>query len=256
MSLGSPSATPVLAPPSVFDDLLVVLAVLGRNCAGDVVAALEQAGVSVRVTSNLAEARCSTARFLSRATVVVDPPAITESIHAGLGVLSRQGAVLVRVAGATTQERIDLLNSGADSVLASVDPGEVVAALGAVLRRTRTSTRKDVPQVVCAGEICVHLDHRTATAAGRSLALTPLEFDLLAYLVLHAGEALSRDRLLEDVWGYEIGGRETVTVHVRRLRRKLEADPSRPTRLQTVWGIGYRLNPDVTTGPVAAEDAC
>ncbi|MBA3798851.1 MAG: winged helix-turn-helix transcriptional regulator [Geodermatophilaceae bacterium] len=110
-------------------------------------------------------------------------------------------------------------------------------------------TAKQMSQVVLAGEIRLHLLQRTATTALRTLALTPLEFDLLAYFVAHIGEALSRDRLLENVWGYDIGGRDTVTVHIRRLRQKIEADPSRPTLLQTVWGIGYRLNPNSIPGP-------
>jgi DNA-binding response OmpR family regulator len=87
----------------------------------------------------------------------------------------------------------------------------------------------------------VHLPTRQGTCGGRLLSLTALEFDLLAYFIAHAGEALGRERLLADVWGYDIGGLETVTVHVRRLRKKIESDPSRPLMLETVWGVGYRL---------------
>jgi len=240
---------PQLVSAPVFDGLSVVLAVLGGDCSESLTSALERADAWVRVTSNLTDARRSNAALGSCATVVIVPltRAITGSLHAGLRALSRQGVVLVLSVDATTRERIDLLNSGADSVLASVDPDEVVAALAAVLRRSQTPTTRMGSQIVCAGEICVNLLHRTATAAGRPLTLTLLEFDLLAYFVAHAEETLSRDRLLENVWGYDIGGRETVTVHVCRLRRKIEADPSRPTLLQTVWGIGYRLNTSPTT---------
>ena len=244
---------PRLVPVLAFDGLSVVLVVLGGNASASVSAALEQAGASVRVVFSMLEARRSIPSFGPRATVVIEPPAITGSIHASLRALSRQGAVLLLPVNATTRERIALLNSGADSVLPTVDADEVVAALAALLRRSTMPTARQMSQVVLAGEIRLHLLHRTATTALRTLALTPLEFDLLAYFVAHIGEALSRARLLENVWGYDIGGRDTVTVHIRRLRQKIEADPSRPTLLQTVWGIGYRLNPNPMTGPVTLQ---
>jgi len=244
---------PRLGPAPTFDGLSVVLVVLGGHVWGSVSAALERAGASVRVVCSLPEARRSTPSFGPRATVVIEPPAITGSIHAGLRALSRQGAVLLLRVNATTRERIALLNSGADSVLPTVDADEVVATLAALLRRSIRPNATQMSQVVLAGEIRLHLLHRTATTALRTLALTPLEFDLLAYFVAHIGEALSRDRLLENVWGYDIGGRDTVTVHIRRLRQKIEADPSRPTLLQTVWGIGYRLNPNPMTTPVTPQ---
>lgn len=238
----APGRTPSSAP--VLDELPIVLAVMGGQSPAFITAALENGGASVRVTSDLGAARRGSGGRC--ATVVFDPPVITASIRAGLRALSRQGPVLLVKLNATTRERIDLLNCGADSVVASVDPKEVVAALGAVLRRSRMPATPRVPQ--CAGDLRVDLADRTASAGGRTVPLTALEFDLLAYFVAHAGQALSRERLLEDVWGYAIGGRETVTVHVRRLRQKIEDDPSRPTRLQTVWGIGYRLETRVPGG--------
>ena len=244
---------PRLGPALAFEGLSVVLVVLGGNASASVSAALEQAGASVRVVFSMPEARRSIPPFGPRATVVIEPPAITGSIHASVRALSRQGAVLLLPVNATTRERIALLNSGADSVLPTVDADEVVAALAALLRRSTMPTARQMSQVVLAGEIRLHLLHRTATTALRTLALTPLEFDLLAYFVAHIGEALSRARLLENVWGYDIGGRDTVTVHIRRLRQKIEADPSRPNLLQTVWGIGYRLNPNPMTGPVTLQ---
>ena len=251
LAAGRTRQQPHRVAEKLFDGLSVVLAVLGEEKAESVRAALEHAGASVRVVFSLPEARHNTPPFGPRATVVIEPPAITGSIHASLRALSRQGAVLLLGVSATTRERIGLLNSGADSVLPTVDADEVVAALAALLRRSTMPTAKQMSQVVLAGEIRLHLLHRTATTALRTLALTPLEFDLLAYFVARAGEALSRDQLLVNVWGYDIGGRETVTVHVRRLREKLETDPSRPTRLQTVWGIGYRLIPDAASPSIA-----
>ena len=81
------------------------------------------------------------------------------------------------------------------------------------------------------------------TRAGRELLLTVREFDLLHHLVAHPGVAFSREQLLADVWGWSFGDQSTVTVHVRRLREKVERDPTRPTRLRTVWGVGYRWEP-------------
>lgn len=240
----SVAARPPQAGSSRIDGVPVVLVLFGGTSGASVAAACRRAGAITRLVSNLADARRSTALFGPCAAIVVEPPSLAGSFHTGLRVLSRQGAVLVAGVSAGTKERIALLNSGVDCVLPRIDPDEVVAALAAVVRRSSMPTPRQLSEVLCAGEIRVQLAHRTATAAGRRLILTPLEFDLLAYFVAHAGVPLSRDRLLENVWGYDIGGRGTVTVHVRRLRRKLEADPAAPTRLQTVWGIGYRLDPD------------
>jgi DNA-binding response OmpR family regulator len=89
------------------------------------------------------------------------------------------------------------------------------------------------------GELVLRLDPRSRQLGCR-LPLTVREFDLLRFLMSHPGEAFTREELLEHVWGWSFGDRSTVTVHVRRLREKIEADPSRPERLATVWGVGYR----------------
>ena len=78
---------------------------------------------------------------------------------------------------------------------------------------------------------------------GSGLSLTAREYDLLAFLLRHPRVAFSREQLFEQVWGWSFGDVSTVTVHVRRLREKIEADPSRPRRLVTVWGVGYRYEP-------------
>lgn len=73
--------------------------------------------------------------------------------------------------------------------------------------------------------------------------MTSREFDLLAYFLAHPGVAFSRADLLEKVWGWDFGDQSTVTVHVRRLREKIEKDPAKPVRVATVWGVGYRYDP-------------
>lgn len=82
--------------------------------------------------------------------------------------------------------------------------------------------------------------------AGAQVNLTMREFDLLAHLMAHPDRAFTRDELLDQVWGWNYGDKSTVTVHVRRLREKIEADPAAPTRLMTVWGVGYRWDPSRT----------
>jgi len=106
-----------------------------------------------------------------------------------------------------------------------------------VLRRSAKPARD---AVLVDGDLQADLTARRATLAGTALALTNREFDLLAHFLTHPGEVFSRDQLLNEVWGWEVGDRSTVTVHVRRLREKVEVDPAEPNRLVTVWGVGYR----------------
>ncbi len=89
------------------------------------------------------------------------------------------------------------------------------------------------------------LDHRRheVTRDGALLALTAREYDLLRFLLASPGQVFTRAELLDRVWGWAVGGESTVTVHVRRLREKIEPDPQEPTRLLTVWGVGYRWEP-------------
>jgi DNA-binding response OmpR family regulator len=81
------------------------------------------------------------------------------------------------------------------------------------------------------------------TVRGGPVALTALEFDLLAFLMSHPGRVFQREELLEAVWNYTFGDTSTVTVHIRRVREKVEPDPSSPAMIQTVWGVGYRFEP-------------
>ena len=95
---------------------------------------------------------------------------------------------------------------------------------------------------------------RTARLRGTELSLTSREFDLLHFLLQHPGQVFGRAEMMERVWGWTFGDRSTVTVHVRRLREKIEPDPARPTRIVTVWGVGYRLDPGSPAGSTAASE--
>ncbi|MDI1464406.1 response regulator transcription factor [Catellatospora sp. KI3] len=139
-------------------------------------------------------------------------------------------------------DRVFGLELGADDyVTKPFSPRELVLRARSVLRRT--SPAPAAAPLLVDGDLRVDPVARIAKLAGAELALTVREFDLLVFLMSHPGVALRRDRLLESVWGWTFGDQSTVTVHVRRLREKIEADPAAPRRIQTVWGVGYRYEP-------------
>jgi DNA-binding response OmpR family regulator len=219
---------------------VVLVAADGGSLPG-LLAALYHAGCTVQVAADLVDARRVLTLLGPHAALVVDVPQLSSALYASMPVLSRQAAVVVCARLASSAQRIALLGQGADAVVCTPDAGEVVALLSAVLRRSAFAVQEPAPDLLSVGDLQVQLSARVATAGGRTLRLTSLEFDLLAYFAAHPGHSLGREQLLCDVWGYDVGGLDTVTVNVCRLRTKIEQDPSRPVRLQTVWGVGYRL---------------
>lgn len=138
------------------------------------------------------------------------------------------------------EDRIAGLGTGADDYLCKpFSPRELVLRVASVLRRTSPPTHSALA-TARDGDLVVDPIARVATLGTQPLTLTTREFDLLAHFLAHPGQAFSREELLSSVWGWQHGDATTVTVHVRRLREKIERDPSAPTRLVTVWGIGYR----------------
>ena len=138
------------------------------------------------------------------------------------------------------------LELGADDyVVKPFSPRELTARVRAVLRRAAGTDAPEsfAVQVIDAGGLCIDLHAREVTRDGTLVGLTAREFDLLAHVARHPRRAFSREELLERVWGYTFGDTATVTVHVRRLREKIETDPSKPEHLVTVWGVGYRWDP-------------
>ena len=136
--------------------------------------------------------------------------------------------------------RIAGLELGADDYVAKpFSPRELILRIESVLRRTGESPGP--AGMLTAGTLTLDTAARVVTRDGAELALTTREFDLLAYLMKHPKRAFSRAELMHRVWGWTFGDQSTVTVHVRRLREKIEADPTEPSLIKTVWGIGYRL---------------
>ena len=142
-------------------------------------------------------------------------------------------------------DRVVGLELGADDYVSKpFSPREVVARIRAILRRVDPlANGRDVRRIVW-GNLEIDRDRREVRRDGEVLALTRKEFDLLELLATHPGRTFSRIELLEHVWDFAWDGdSSTVTVHVRRLRSKIEADPSDPRHVVTVWGVGYRFEP-------------
>ncbi|QUH06146.1 response regulator transcription factor [Saccharopolyspora erythraea] len=159
--------------------------------------------------------------------------------------LRERGEVPVVMLTALGEEsdRVVGLEQGADDyVVKPFSPRELVLRVASILRRARTA-RPVEGEVIADGALRLDLDARRGTLDGTELALTGREFDLLVFLLRHPGRAFSRAELLEQVWGWSFGDHSTVTVHMRRLREKIEPDPARPVRINTVWGVGYRYDP-------------
>jgi DNA-binding response OmpR family regulator len=152
--------------------------------------------------------------------------------------------VIILTARGQESDRIIGLELGADDYVAKpFSAKELVARVRAVLRRAKgplAPAGANGPRLHSDGDLEVDVAARQARLRGEVVALTAREFELLAFLIRHPARAFRREEILEQVWGYRYGDTSTVTVHVRRLREKIEPDPANPVRIATVWGVGYR----------------
>lgn len=152
-------------------------------------------------------------------------------------------AVILLTAKGEESDRVIGLRLGADDyVVKPFSPAELVARVDAVLRRVDVSPAQEAPLEL--SDMTIDPAARRVYVRGEEAQLTHREFDVLLFLARHPGQAFSRNQLMDAVWQYSFyTDTSTVTVHIRRLRSKIEVDPARPQHIQTVWGVGYRFQP-------------
>ncbi|MEV5200711.1 response regulator transcription factor [Streptomyces sp. NPDC053720] len=157
--------------------------------------------------------------------------------------------IIMLTARGDEDDRILGLETGADDyVTKPFSPRELVLRVDSVLRRATAAAPSGRSELLEGAGLVLDPAARRATWEGRVLALPLREFDLLAFLLRRPGRVFTREELMREVWGWDFGDLSTVTVHVRRLRGKVEADPARPELIRTVWGVGYRLDLPMARG--------
>ncbi len=151
--------------------------------------------------------------------------------------------IIMLTALGDTDDRIAGLQVGADDYVGKpFSAKELALRVGSVLRRARSDLRNTTDEPLTDGDLVVDPSARTATRDGQPLRLTTRELDLLVFLLRHPGVVHGRADLLSQVWGWDFGDHSTVTVHVKRLRHKIEPTPAEPRRIVTVYGLGYRYD--------------
>jgi DNA-binding response OmpR family regulator len=152
--------------------------------------------------------------------------------------------ILMLTARVDDIDRILGLEMGADDyVTKPFNPREVVARIKAILRRSRPLAEEGAAEVLHVGSLILDVQSHRISKEGAPIELTPSEFDILQLFMQHPGQAFSRTQIIEQGLGYEYAGLErTVDSHIKNLRRKLEEDPKEPRLIETVFGVGYRLN--------------
>jgi DNA-binding response OmpR family regulator len=155
----------------------------------------------------------------------------------------RRVPLIMLTARGEEEERIVGLSLGADDyVVKPFSPRELAARVAAVLRRVEESSGSSDRKVLWFEGLKIDPNTREVLVDGEPVTLTAREFDLLYHVASSPGRVFTRDQLMETVWGYTFSAdTSTVTVHVRRLREKVEPDPATPRYLQTVWGVGYKF---------------
>jgi len=151
--------------------------------------------------------------------------------------------IIMLTARVEDSDKIVGLEIGADDYITKpFNPREVVARVRALLRRSQRGTGGNSPQILQAGNLILDIGRRELMINGKPIELTPSEFELLQLLMESPGYAFTRDELLEKALGYSYEGMgRTLDSHIKNLRRKIEPDPKKPTYIQTIYGVGYKL---------------
>jgi DNA-binding response OmpR family regulator len=205
--------------------------------------ALSREGFVPRVVSTIAEARAAVDGF-EPDIVLLDlmlPDGDGRELARELRARSQLPIIMLTARGSEVDRVVGLELGADDYVVKPFATAEVIARIRAVLRRSRQRT---VPPRVVAGELTIDLAARRASLAGRELALTRREFDLLARLAQSPGRVVTREDLMSEVWDENwFGSTKTLDVHIAALRRKLGEDVASPRRIETVRGVGFRFSP-------------
>ncbi|MGW5239306.1 response regulator [Monashia sp. NPDC004114] len=239
--------------------------------SGVVAAYLERAGLGVEVVADgLVAVAVATARRPDLVLLDLMLPGLDglevcrrlRAIHPGL-------PVIMLTARGQEHDRILGLELGADDyVTKPFSPRELVLRARSILRRVSATAEAETagtggpvtstgdaagPEIpaldLVDGDLRIDVRGHRVFLGARELTLTTREFDLLAWFVAHPGRVFTRSDLMRNVWGWDYGDESTVTVHVRRVREKVEADPAQPRRLVTVFGVGYRWDPATHEAP-------
>ncbi len=173
----------------------------------------------------------------------IDGLTITRHLRQAPGMRNRNVPIIMLTARGETSDRIRGLDLGADDYIAKpFSPREVVSRVNAVLRRAGKEVAP-IGQVLAFPNLHIDPAARTVSAHGVNASLSAKEFGLLFFFATHPRQVFSRTQLLNEIWGEDYyGDPSTVTVHIRRLREKIETDPSAPQFIQTVWGVGYKFD--------------
>jgi DNA-binding response OmpR family regulator len=187
----------------------------------------------------LSDLKRSWAAVLDLALADADGPEVRRRLRA----IGAAAVIMLTTLGAEGDPLLGLELGAVDYITNPFKLRDQMLRAQSVRSRTGGSPDPAAARTFRAGAIEVDVVAHRAERGGRPLQLTGREFDLLAFFLANPGRAFTRAELLEKVWGWVIGDQSTVTVHVRRLREKIEADPANPKLLATVWGVGYRLDP-------------
>jgi DNA-binding response OmpR family regulator len=207
---------------------------------------LKRAGYQVQVCADGLEAQQAFLRQIPNLIILdvmlpgLDGFALTRSLRNHSDV-----PIILLTSRREESDRIAGLELGADDyVVKPFSPQELVSRVRAVLRRASKEEKNHSEAPISFPSLSIDPKTRLVVAHGQTISLTAKEFDMLYHFVRHPHKVFSRDQLLEGIWGMvEYIDPSTVTVHIRRLREKIETDPSTPVHLQTVWGVGYKYEP-------------
>lgn len=150
--------------------------------------------------------------------------------------------IMLTAKGEETDRVIGLELGADDYIVKPFSPREVAARVKSVLRRTADTNTQESDDRLCYGDLVINPKSREVTISERNISLTGREFDLLYFLASHPNQVFSREELMNQVWDYSYSAEYgTITVHIRRLRAKIEADPLKPRLIKTLWGVGYKF---------------